>query len=727
LGGGGWEILGFIAGRFLLVGGFIRGFLLVGGFIYQSGASSLVGGFITRCTMHKGGAPAGKRRSTLDKERKQEEENDPEKRQKRLELEATAKHGFFAPVQHSAAEKPAAEKIVIPPLLFVIPPLPAKDLRQHNELYVDLGGTVVRWHASSKCVVCTCDSTSQCGGNRRPDRCKTKRDPGSEQPAVTCAVTRGGGEVVATATTTSTLLPREVRAVEVVKVIPASQSPRHCEIVVLGNGRWGQNLENLPGYTLKGYQSAGAKAVPFPLRPGATWLRIIGGPHARVLGKDKVTIRFEISMSSTNPARPLFWARDFHEGPFSPSVSSVSQGALELAWLSQKHGDDDVKLCLSDMKGARFTGLDIWLLGAHFRSVTAGFHGFREGVQGRGRGKDEVGERQTRRLAHSLLEDFKAALGRACPTDLVGAFEMLQNSQAFQAEFQSGLKYRFSQDDRGTQALVKLYTKCIEKKDSNQARYILSLYSPWHKREDTMIVFHCTEHACKSANLFHRLRDLPEPVHRVRLSVFRKNTVKHMEDFCLRPDNVMRAAFSDRACQSFLRFCCRNRLFHKYSLECERLGIKPMGKTAFYKFYSEKVFKDMTRKTCACSVCVNKGGVAFDTFRCLVTEVFRGTELCSKYLSSITNLEHFMERNYRSMLQRSSKDSNVCMTFALSNEEDENFRCRCDHEHTPNCEILQQDVALFLSLREDITLHSMTEDLPDNLWVYQRAVDLYDE
>jgi hypothetical protein len=98
------------------------------------------------------------------------------------------------------------------------------------------------------------------------------------------------------------------------------------------------------------------------------------------------------------------------------------------------------------------------------------------------------------------------------------------------------------------------------------------------------------------------------------LSVFRKDTIKHMEDFCLRPDNVMQAAFSNRVCQSFLRFCCQNRLFHKYSLECERLGIQPMGKTAFYKFYSEKVFKDMTRKTCACSVCVNKGGVAFDTF-----------------------------------------------------------------------------------------------------------------
>jgi len=86
-----------------------------------------------------------------------------------------------------------------------------------------------------------------------------------------------------------------------------------------------------------------------------------------------------------------------------------------------------------------------------------------------------------------------------------------------------------------------------------------------------------------------------------------------------------------------------------------------------------------------------------------------------------------MERNYRQLLQRSSDDSNVCMTFALSMADDPDFQCSCEHDHSPKCDILQQDVALFASLRADIALHSKTEDLSDNLWIYERCVNLYDE
>jgi hypothetical protein len=715
--------------------------------LYFAHSLEVCAGLGLRCDMNLGGGPTGKRASTTERERKQEEEKEPGKKQKRLDDEAeTMKHFFdprpsrsahpFATVVTPTTPAPREEESEA-----VIPPLPAKEFREENVLYLDASGKMVQWRASTKCVVCTCDSTSQCGGNRRLDRCKTKRDSGSERVdgecgskagslIRECVVTRGvepGGGAAATTPTTGTLLPRELLAVAALKVIPASRSPKHCEVVVLNTGRWDKNLEELQGYTSKGYQSAGAQAEPFPLRPGAMWYRKIGGAHARVLGMDQVTILFEISISATNPARPLFRARQFEGGPFSPSVSSGSLGGLELAWLSQQHDDNDAKLSLSNMQGGRFTGLDIAELTSYFRFKTPGFRGFRKGVQVRGRGKEEVGERQTRRLVHGLFDDFKAALGKVCPADLAGAFEILQNSQAFQAEFQPGVDYRFSQNDKVTEALVRLYTSCTEKKDWQQARYILSLYSPWHTRETTMLVFGSTEGACQRANVFHRLRTLPEPVPRLRFSVFRKDTVKHMEEFCLRPDNVMRAAFSDRACERFLRYCNRNRMYKKYLLECERLGIKPMGKTAFYQFYSEKIFKDMQRQTCCCSVCVNKGGVAFDTFRALVTAVFGATELRSKYLDSLTNLEHFMERDYRRMLKRNSDDSNVCMTFALSKAEDENFRCRCDHEHTPKCDILRQDIALFLSLKEDITIHSKAEDLPDNMWIYQRAFDLYSE
>jgi hypothetical protein len=515
-----------------------------------------------------------------------------------------------------------------------------------------------------------------------------------------------------------------MQAVQALTVIPASRSPQHCEIVVLDNGRWHPNLEKLPGYTSKGFQSAGEVDEPFPYRPGFKWRRKIGGRHAKAVDKDNVTICFEISSSVAYPERPLFLAGDFAGGPFATCVSSVSLGGLEQAWLSQQLGDDDAKLRLSDMKGGRFTGLDIRAVGAHLRSLTPGFDGFRAGVARRGLGKAEVGHRQNRRQVHNLFEDFEDALSKVCPTDLEEAFRMLQQSQAFQAKFQQGLVYRFSQNDQVTQTLVKLYKTSLENKDVQQANYLLSLYSPFHSREITMQIFGCTEWACKRANWFHRLRTLPNPTKRERVQLFRKDTVEHMHAFGLRADNVERAAFSATKSECFFMKCNRNRLFHKYRQECESQRIKAMGKTAFYNWYTTRIFKQRKHELCCCTACINKGGVAFHTLRDLVKNVFGSTPLAFMYLDTFANLEHFFERDYRSILQESSDDSNICITFALSKANDENFRCPCNHEHTPKCKILQWDVSVLYALRNDITQHSKPEDLADNLWILDRAEDL---
>jgi hypothetical protein len=175
LGGRGWVILvvflcagvplGFIPGRFL------RGV-------------SDGGGFITR-TMNQGGAPKGKRASTMKRERMHAEVDDPEMKKTRLDGEAFTKKHFFdtRPPSVSAVSAQPGPSATVATLTVPaahqeecqasIPPLPAKELREQKVQYLDpVSGRVVQWNASSKCLVCTCDSTPQCGGNRRLDRCK---------------------------------------------------------------------------------------------------------------------------------------------------------------------------------------------------------------------------------------------------------------------------------------------------------------------------------------------------------------------------------------------------------------------------------------------------------------------------------------------------------------------------------------------------------------------------
>ena len=174
----------------------------------------------------------------------------------------------------------------------------------------------------------------------------------------------------------------------------------------------------------------------------------------------------------------------------------------------------------------------------------------------------------------------------------------------------------------------------------------------------------------------------------------------------------------------------RHRLFLKYTDECERLCVKPMPQTTFYSYYDKGIFKDMTRQTCCCTQCVNKGGVAFDILRQLCTTALGESSSTSEqttWLNCINNLEHFFERYYRGMLKVSSDDCNMCMTHALSKTDDRNGRYECEHEHSAQSELMLQDVSLLHALREAITLHSNETDRKDHLWSLDRAAGLLNE
>jgi hypothetical protein len=307
---------------------------------------------------------------------------------------------------------------------------------------------------------------------------------------------------------------------------------------------------------------------------------------------------FEITMSVTTAEVPRFVARDFEGGVFCKSIASTSMGALEQAWLSQNLAKHDTQISLANMKGGRFMGLDIPALTEYFRSKVPSFQAFRMREKERGSSKEDIGLRQKRRLKASLFEDFEAALGKTCPDGLGRAFELLQSSQAFKTRFLPDIHYRFEKDDKTTQSLVDMYKEALRKENKKQAQWVLALYSPFHSQEHTMKLFECSEHACKQANLTHRVRNLPSPQKSCTVTVLSKETVEHMEGFSFRADNCVRAAFSNTKKSKFHLVMNRHRLFLKYTDECERLCVKPMTKTTFYSYYDKGIFKDMTRKTC---------------------------------------------------------------------------------------------------------------------------------
>jgi hypothetical protein len=74
-----------------------------------------------------------------------------------------------------------------------------------------------------------------------------------------------------------------------------------------------------------------------------------------------------------------------------------------------------------------------------------------------------------------------------------------------------------------------------------------------------------------------------------------------------------------------------------------------------------------------------------------------------------------MERNYRKKLERSSDDVNVCMTFALSKADDDNFRCQCDHQHTSLANVDARKWVHEAALLQQGQARVEPTDLPDKI------------
>ena len=203
-----------------------------------------------------------------------------------------------------------------------------------------------------------------------------------------------------------------------------------------------------------------------------------------------------------------------------------------------------------------------------------------------------------------MFPAFRNALSRG-GKDEQEAFRILIQSRKFKSEFGDMLEREYG--EQNAQGLVEAYKSCMNKGEKRQALLLLSTYSSCHPRSQTMSRFECSVRQVQNANMLWRLRHVPEDTKSVhKYSTFSRETVIHAEAFSLRQDKVLRVPFSKGPCSdAFLLRAPRNRMFLKYKDECLHQNIKPMGRTSFFKFYGESIFKNMTRvRMCRVRVCV---------------------------------------------------------------------------------------------------------------------------
>ena len=331
------------------------------------------------CKMNKGGAPSGQRAATQKRLQDKEEEETPDAKTQREEVDKEAKRNFFS--RHTAHQslpnidiemsgEPSATPVftttttpVQDPLLAFEHPPKKPDHRVDGQVYIHkdglLKGVRVKWSVSSKTYFCTCD-TSVHDGNCETRRCPLltgKRTCASaevsqtvEEPTTRLAV----GVSFSKATINNDRMqldPGHLQSLTSIQHIPACSETKSPAITILQKGTWSDTMLQMPSWS--GSIVTTGEPLRYPFRVGAKWRREIkGGKYAEVVNKAKVTVIFEIKLNAKTPETPVFSVRDYDEGVFAREFTAHSFSQLAMLWLTQ-NGQTGVTL-------AALNGKKLW-------------------------------------------------------------------------------------------------------------------------------------------------------------------------------------------------------------------------------------------------------------------------------------------------------------------------------------------------------------------------------
>lgn len=575
-----------------------------------------------------------------------------------------------------------------------------------------------KWHKGNNSLMCL--ATSVCGCGKRMGKGKKSclafgqlLQKAGEDDAPLAPAQKGGAPLAPTQKGGAPE-PRRAPVITTPPVVASSQgwlkkliaeAPKHFtssrdggKVVLINEGDWDDEMASIPCWVIV------ISGERVPLRLGASWIKhFMGGKHGEAAGVvGSFWLKFLIARN-VSLSQPIFKVCLYDGAEFFGKKTIISGGSLsevELNWMQQ--GGKNSAMRLADLhKTTAFAGLSGEGLCDHFMLITKGF-GEKQALQTRDRGRrgEDLSARQLRRIGQEALRKVEEALNQVCPGQPVRAFEVLTSNPKFKQRFLKPL-LQTSQAQSMDAMTANLVERYEQAQTMEEKRAILSIYSPFHTYADTISTFGVTQWRCKMANHHHQLKSGLNIKH-IRSRVLRldKRTVSAIETMALDPNFVKRVAWSSTKRPRLLRVMNRNRMYRWHVKDMERKGLRPLGKTAFYKYYSDKIYKDVTPTTCACAECV-EGDEALDSMRELAEIVLSGPELLTM-LNDIENLQYFLTHEYKRMLLKSSSELRLCLTYALSDPNGGAFSKKCDHTHVDTCEILWMEEALIARMGQII-------------------------
>ena len=214
--------------------------------------------------------------------------------------------------------------------------------------------------------------------------------------------------------------------------------------------------------------------------------------------------------------------------------------------------------------------------------------------------------------------------------------------------------------------------------------------------------------------------------------------VDHFVDFLNRPYFHQDVAYGMRnlrldngetiSMPNIVRTVTRSTMIMQYHQHCESIGYEPLSKRTLYRML--EVREASQRKSLqGLGSTAAEGSTAFETLRMLIQQLeLFGVDKswCQAISTKLDKRKQYLKTEYRVDCQeKTSLCADHCRRFALSDPDDDDSKCFCDHEHVLVCEQCEALDLVLAEINEKITSFVSSrysqEQREDHLYDFKQA------
>lgn len=334
---------------------------------------------------------------------------------------------------------------------------------------------------------------------------------------------------------------------------------------------------------------------------------------------------------------------------------------------------------------------------------------------------EDVSDTQQRYYIRKAKESIATSLSVIAPGQEDEVWKVLRAEALLEAEEENkGKRKRFDSSSSLVNDLVKAYEQADHWRTKRQ---ILSLFADDFSKAELQErlpglskwrIDQARQHATESG----KGQPVPEiPSYRAKID---REKVDHFIDFISKPEFVQDMAFGTKTMKldsgeqiiipAVIRTVIPSRIISQYLEYCEDEEFEPASKRSLYRMI-EVCSASMQRSLQGLDNTTAEGSEAFDDLLSLLDKLAcHGISNATTLQKRLKDGKRYLKTDFKTHVGRNEQCSDHCSVHALSDDKSKEFRKKCKHKHTHECERCEDLESVLDDIGEAVTNVDVDEE-----------------